>query len=720
MRIAGIGLACLPVFLLTASGAQAFSRIDLADSVPARVQSFGAYGSSRFKVVTQSVPASFERRLVMPPQAVLRTAVAIPTRVWTTDLTQKIRPTLVRVTWRYGRRTVVLFEKLLDARRKSDQKWFEIGVDLARHAGQKGILSFSARPAGEATGFLVLWDNPEIVSLAPPLPPTVILVIVDALRADRLQPYGYSRPTSRHLDGLSRDGILFENAFASAPKTIPSVPQLLTASYFPDQRPAPSLVELLGKAGLSPARAIVNNPYVASWLEQNNAGLGVLVDGEPNARQIARLALDWLRHNRGVPFLLLLHFLDAHTPYQTPEVFSRRFIDPSYEGPVGLSFNDVSGAWQGRYGPADRKRIADLYDGAIRYVDHHIGRMIEGLKASGIYRSSLIVVTADHGEELWDHGRFFHGQSLYDELIRVPLIIKLPDGQSAGKRVARLARLVDLTPTLVEFIAKAAAQNVPAGPPDGRSLLPLLESEEGPERAVFATVSRGEPNAPPRRAIRTERHKYILTMSTGREEVYDLSRDPTERRDLASVAPGLTESLRSKLQRATAPLSGTGYRIEMSNRSAKTVRYQVRLAAKPAAPFVEVSRVNLEKGDTISVRRHSDGFTLTGNLLPGDRDGTRFDILGGEVSCEIVALADGEPLAARSVRLGRSGRSPESMPALVPIAAPYLEGPAYVSSVGEGEEVELAFWRAEAARGRIFGELSESARERLKALGYVQ
>jgi len=164
-----------------------------------------------------------------------------------------------------------------------------------------------------------------------------------------------------------------------------------------------------------------------------------------------------------------------------------------------------------------------------------------------------------------------------------------------------------------------------------------------------------------------------------------------------------------------------GYRIEISNRGAKTVRYQVTLAAKPAAPFVEVSRVNLEKGDTISVRRHSDGFTLSGGLAPGDRDATRFDILGAEVTCEIVAFADGEPLAARSVRLGKSGRSPESMPALVPIAAPYLEGPAYVSSVGEGEAVELAFWRAEATRsGPSPGELSESARERLKALGYAQ
>jgi len=492
-RITGVALAFLPIFLLPAPGARAFSRIDLADPVSAQVQSFGAYGTNRFRVVTQSVPASFERDLVMPPQAVLRTAVAIPTRVWTTDLTEKIRPTLVRVTWRYGRRTVVLFEKLLDARRKTDQQWFEIDVDLGRHAGQKGTLRFAAKPAGEAAGFLVLWDNPEIVSLAPPLPPTVIFVIVDALRADRLQPYGYSRPTSRHLDRLTRDGILFQNAFASAPKTIPSVPQLLTASYFPDQRPAPSLVELLREAGLSPARAIVNNPYVASWLEQHSAGLGVLMAGEPNARQIARLALDWLRHSRGVPFLLLLHFLDAHTPYQTPEVFSRRFIDSSYRGPVGLSFDDVSGAWQGRYGPADQRRIADLYDGAIRYVDHHIGRIMEGLKASGIYQSSLIVVTADHGEELWDHGRFFHGQSLYDELIRVPLIIKLPDGHSAGKRVARLVRLVDVTPTLVEFVSRAVAKNRAAEPPDGRSLLPLLESEQGPERSVFATVSRGEP-----------------------------------------------------------------------------------------------------------------------------------------------------------------------------------------------------------------------------------
>ncbi len=720
----GLIISALQLFLCATSptSARAMTRIDLTSGLRLRVQPFGTYGESRSRVVVQPVPSIFRHKLTLPAEALLRTAIAVPLRIWTADLSKKVRPAIFTIRWSSGSGSSVVFEKRLDARQKGDQKWLEVVVDLSKHKGETGVITFSVEASGGSSGFTALWDNPVILSLAPPVPPSVVLIVIDALRASHLGSYGYHRPTSPYLDRLAAESLLFLNAFSSAPKTIPSVPQLLTGSYFPDQVRTASLMELLDRAGFSSTRAIVNNPYVAAWLQQRGQALRTVVASELNAREIGRLALDWLARRRGEPFFLFLHYLDTHTPYQVPGAFAKRFIDNSYQGPVGLTFNDITGTWQGRYKQPDRQRIIDLYDGTIRYTDRQIGMLIEKLKELGLYDRSLIIVTADHGEELWDHGRFFHGQSLFDELLRVPLIVKLPHQERGGTRISSLARLVDVTPSIGALMEHAAGLQHGALADsgwNGRPLPAMINSKEKEDRTLFATVSRAEPNAPPRHAVRTGRYKYILTMSTGQEQLFDLATDPGEKHNIAEQSPEVAAKLRSTLAEITAPLETAGYQIQISNRSARTVSYNIGLSVSPAAPFVELSRVNLETGDTIAVARHSSGFTLRGKLPAGDRDAVRFDILAAGGQCKLVAWAAGAPLPPAAVRVGHQGRQPQSMPALIPIAAPYLEGPIYSSGLGQGSEIELVFWRKPKTAGKAPA-LTRKMRERLKSLGYTE
>ena len=174
----------------------------------------------------------------------------------------------------------------------------------------------------------------------------------------------------------------------------------------------------------------------------------------------------------------------------------------------------------GRYAPPDQQRIVDLYDGTVRYTDAAIGELLRALRARGVLDNTLVIITADHGEEFWDHGTFFHAQSLYSEQLHVPLVIRLPGGKAAGTIIQRSVRLVDILPTIATVLGLAP---VPDG--DGTSLVgPDLDPQLAHDREVFARAA--NPRFPHRFALQSGTHKLIVTVADGGEELYDLSRDP--------------------------------------------------------------------------------------------------------------------------------------------------------------------------------------------------
>jgi arylsulfatase len=607
-----------------------------------------------------------------------------------------------------------LWERVVDvAGTPADRRWFDYGLDLGAFAGRRGTLRFETAPAAAdgLPGTLALWARPELATCDGNAP-SVLVVVLDALRADHLGAWGYARPTSPHLDRFAAGATRATAAFAGAPKTVPSVPQLLTGSYLFHHRATPGLEAFLPAGRFAATRAIVNNPHVSGWLTGEQPGFATVVSGDLDARAITSAALRFLTAAGRCPTALYLHYLDTHTPYRSPPRFARRFVDPRAATTIGLEFGDVSAVWQGRFdAPADRQRIIDLYDGAIAWTDHQLGRLFRGLARRHLLDRTLVVVTADHGEELWDHGQFFHGQSLFDELLHVPLVVRLP-GQTAGRAPTEIATVVDVVPTVRDVLG------VPPVPGDGRSLRTLGDGAPAP-RAVFATVSYAEPRTPPRQAVRSHTHKLIRSLHRDELALYDLARDAKERTPLdPETAPGPT--LRAALDAFRAPLRATGDHVRLASRADHPVSYVLTLATEPAVPLVDPDVWDAEAGDHVGVGPRSSAVTLAGTLAPGDSEELRVDVLAGTGTLVVTLVLDGKPAPAGTLRLGRTGRAATGRVALDDrgLATATPVGPA-----ADAPPVTATLWRIprpDPAGAPAVREVDAATRARLRELGYVE
>jgi len=352
----------------------------------------------------------------------------------------------------------------------------------------------------------------------------VVLISIDTLRADHLPAYGYRRVETPAIDALARDAILFENAYSQVPLTLPSHTVLLTglppyANGVRDNlgfRLAPSvptLASLLRGAGYATGAAVSSLALRAD--RGLDAGFDFYDDhfskGSPDerpGRESAAVLLRWLDSVSGKPALLFLHLYEPHTPYSPPEPFRARYADRPY-------------------------------DGEIAAADAAAGEFLADLKRRGLYDRALVILLSDHGEGLGDHGEDEHGVFLYREAIRVPLLVKLPGARRAGERVARPVGLVDVLPTvasLVKLEAPAAAKGVS-----------LLARDSGtPARRIYSETLY------PRLALgwselyslEDARFQYI---EAPRPELYDVTADPAERRDLAGGKPEAFRSMRAEL-----------------------------------------------------------------------------------------------------------------------------------------------------------------------------
>ena len=333
--------------------------------------------------------------------------------------------------------------------------------------------------------------------------PSILLVVIDTLRADYLSPYGGSRWNSPNIaEQLARHGALFENVYAQAPWTLPSMVSLLTgvvpgvllggqAASFAIPPEQPTLPELLSGAGYETA-AFIANPT----MHQGNGfgrGLDDLYISPPDTafvtledELLVRKASTWLRARGERPFYLHVHFLAPHDPYANPVQFLGR--SPSHPFYLGrITGSDVHelflGALELDDPGADVPHLRALYASEVRWVDRWVGALLEAIPAERL-RDTLVVLTADHGEELYDHGGWKHGRTLYEEQLRVPLLMRWEGAIEPRRRIASPVRLIDVAPTLLE----AAGLRAPGGSSSGRSL--LAELRGGAEPAARGRLRR--------------------------------------------------------------------------------------------------------------------------------------------------------------------------------------------------------------------------------------
>ena len=388
-------------------------------------------------------------------------------------------------------------------------------------------------PVRAALGALLLAGTALVSGCAGEPRQNVLMIVVDTLRRDHLGCYGYARDTSPEIDRFAAGATRYEHAYAAAPWTTPSIGALL-ASRYPSELGISAepdrlddrfvvLAEVLAAEGYITGAVIGHYFLGREWsFDQGFHHFDeshVLGHAGVSSPGITRRALEMLAAAPPKrPFFLLVHYFDPHYDYVEHEGY--RFSDPAYDGPVRsrLPFLDLL-ALQGSLTAADRARLVDLYDSEIAFTDAHIGRLLAGLEDLGLADDTVVVLTADHGEELLDRGGIGHGHSLYDEQIAVPLVIRYPGGEPGV--VERGVGLIDVYPTLLAHLRIGVTHRL-----SGRSFLGAGEAATAP-RPIFAETDWGG-----LRGVVAERLKLVRRLDDGSEQLFDLAADPGERDDL--------------------------------------------------------------------------------------------------------------------------------------------------------------------------------------------
>lgn len=387
-----------------------------------------------------------------------------------------------------------------------------------------------------------------------PRPDSVLLVVVDTLRPDHLGAYGYERPTSPALDDWAAEGRLFERAYATSPWTLPSVASILTGleparhgaggpradtekrSFTALADGVGTLAEWLAADGWATA-AIVNNPFLHEkfGVARGFESWDYAVAGRTRSRradEAVDAALTWLDGVGERPWLLVLHLFDPHLAYDAPAPYLGRFTGG--EPPAERRRRPSWIRERVRQGDFDLAPLAGAYDEEILFVDGQLERLRRGLEERGLAGRTLVVLTSDHGEELGDHGGFEHGHTVYDELLRVPLVLIGPGVEPGRSREP--ASLLDVAPTILEALGREVPRELP-----GASLL-------GPRpRARTLVAERTLYGEEEKAAIRWP-WKLLWAPRSDEVRLFDLATDPGERADVAAREPEVAARMKALLE----------------------------------------------------------------------------------------------------------------------------------------------------------------------------
>jgi arylsulfatase A-like enzyme len=384
--------------------------------------------------------------------------------------------------------------------------------------------------------------------------PNVVIISIDALRADHLSCYGYARPTSPRIDDFARSAVLYEHSVSQASSTHPSMASMLTSEYPSAFSGRPfkyvpysvaTVAEAMRNAGYTTG-AVVSNVWLKSNLgfdqgfehyDQDSAMSEFYADRGrvdwKNASQVSDAALDFLKKHGRERFFLWLHYLDPHHPYEPQPPFDKKFAQPRKDHEELIArlhalTTEEQTRLLTRLGdgeepmPAETfQAVVDQYDGEIAFTDVQVGRVLDTLESLGVADDTMVVITADHGEEFREHGRWGHGVTLYEEVVHVPLIVRYP-GSTEGRRVTDTVRTLDVAPTALAV----------AG-------LPVPSSMRGSDlRRLSERADRSAVSVCPRTAqlsVQTDGWKLITAeRGHGSPSLYNLAADAAEKNDLAA------------------------------------------------------------------------------------------------------------------------------------------------------------------------------------------
>jgi len=401
----------------------------------------------------------------------------------------------------------------------------------------------------------------------------IVLVSFDTLRAENVGIYGYSRNTSPTIDEFGKRGFIFTNAISVTSWTLPSHMSWFTGVYPSQHKVLNKFVikengdeEITNLENVAPdmitlAEVLRENGYKTGGFTGGagvhhqfgfDKGFEIYTDDKDFAgfEESTPKALEWIKEHKDEKLFVFLHGYDIHGQYVPEEGYDYRFIDFEYKGNLTGSKEEQKelreeGLVRGQIflTKEDVKFLKALYDEKIQRADEQFALFIEEYARLGLMDKTIFILTSDHGEELYEHGRIDHGHSLYEELINVPLVITLP-GATKSKKIGSQVRSIDLMPTILDLVQ--ARSNTVRDQIEGMSLRGFMESK-GKNLDVFPETDYRYSTF--QRAVRTsDSWKLILNLETDTKELYNLNNDPRERENIANKETKQINSLEQKLQ----------------------------------------------------------------------------------------------------------------------------------------------------------------------------
>jgi len=393
-------------------------------------------------------------------------------------------------------------------------------------------------------------------------PKNMILISIDTLRPDRLGAYGATAPTSPTLDKLAAGGVLYTNAFATSPWTLPSHASMLTGLY-PNRHglketdhklseKIPTVTSVLAEAGFATAGFVsssflnethgLHRGFETFQYEQEIGQLGNVIYVRNSGPEITTRALAWLAARDDQPFFLFVHYYDPHSDYSPSREYRRMFVE-TYNGTIDGSTVQLRQVAMGQreLTEEDTQHLLQLYDAEIRQLDDELAKLLHYLDERGLSDNTALLITSDHGEEFMEHGRTLHGRTFFSEVIDVPLILYGP-GIPSGLRTDALASVVDVAPTILGLLD--------IEPPANLQGIDLSKnwSNDGESGRTFVVAEAAHEDPGDSIMIQDERYKLIYQRLGARARLYDLELDPMEEHDVASSYPEPVAKLMAALR----------------------------------------------------------------------------------------------------------------------------------------------------------------------------
>jgi hypothetical protein len=432
-------------------------------------------------------------------------------------------------------------------------KWSEELVDLAPLAGAVAEITLTVGGSWEG-GQLAAFGQPEIFSkevsdgIAKAKAPekhakNILVYLIDTLRYDKFD--FYNKKTScktPNISAFAKDATIFDAAYDNENWTKPSTASILTGLY-PDTHKAKEdtsklpvgakMISQHFKSNSFKTGSFLANGYVSDafgfkkgWDYYVNY---IREKKNTNADRVVKDALKWIGENKDDRFFAYVHTIDPHVPYSPPQKWREMYWKREYDGPIkpqstGQQLADIK-TKKLEVNNQDKRYLEALYDGETSFNDHAFGELVKGLKDAGVYEDTAIVIISDHGEEFWDHGSVGHGHSLYEEMVRSPLIVRYPNKAPVGRRLDHVVTMVDLAPTLFELSGIEGHEAL-----EGKSFVDTFDGigDPHPRIGVSDFLYR-------KKSVRVGPYKWVTIGRGG--QLFNVVEDRGEKKDLIKKSP---------------------------------------------------------------------------------------------------------------------------------------------------------------------------------------